>query len=184
MCGICLSFDLFFPEGKDFHHQEGDRNAQHGSQQVADHWGEVQHIIKDEDDDILDKVVGDVGNKEFCIPCGIKGRMEDKAAVHPVGDDIAYDIADVEVQVVVWTENGTEPGDEGSVKGVDTADKQKKEKFSGEKMVLDFFDDIHNSSRYRMLLPSGFAVKCGMCSQAGLTLFSMSMIACSAFLCK
>ena len=58
---------LLLSEGKDFHHQEGDRNAQDSCQQVADYRRECQHVVEDDDDDILDEVVGDVGNEEFYI---------------------------------------------------------------------------------------------------------------------
>ena len=60
---------LFFAKGKDFYHQEGDRDAKDSCQQVADYRLKGQHVVEDDDDDILDEVVGDVGDKEFDKAC-------------------------------------------------------------------------------------------------------------------
>ena len=95
---------LLLSEGKDFHHQEGDRNAQDSCQQVADYRRECQHVVEDDDDDILDEVVGDVGNEEFDKACQWQACVKDEAAVHPVGDKVACEIADVEIQIVVGAE--------------------------------------------------------------------------------
>ena len=95
---------LLLSEGKDFYHQEGDRNAQDSCQQVADYRRKGQHVVEDDDDDILDEVVGDVGNEEFDIARQGQAFVKDEAAVHPVGDKVACDVADVEVQVVVGAE--------------------------------------------------------------------------------
>ena len=51
--------------------------------------------------------------------------MKDKAAVHPIGTEVGKDVADVEVQIVVGTEKGTEPRKKCTIKGVDTADDKK-----------------------------------------------------------
>ena len=48
--------------------------------------------------------------------------MKDKAAVHPIGTEVGQDVANVKVQIVVGTEEGTEPCKKCTVKGVDTAD--------------------------------------------------------------
>ena len=95
---------LLLSEGKDFHHQEGDRNAQDSCQQVADYRRECQHVVEDDDDDILDEVVGDVGNEEFDVASQGQAFVKDEAAVHPVGDKVACDVADVEIQIVVGAE--------------------------------------------------------------------------------
>ena len=95
---------LLLSEGKDFYHQEGDRNAQDSCQQVADYRRECQHVVEDDDDDILDEVVGDVGNEEFDVARQGQAFVKDEAAVHPVGDKVACDVADVEVKVVVGAE--------------------------------------------------------------------------------
>ena len=134
---------LLLSEGKDFHHQEGDRNAQDSCQQVADYRRECQHVVEDDDDDILDEVVGDVGNEEFDIARQGQAFVKDEAAVHPVGDKVACDVADVEVQVVVGAEKAAQPGDKGAVEGVDAAYYQEQEKFLGEKVMLCFFNDVH-----------------------------------------
>ena len=72
--------------------------------------------------------------------------MENNPAVHPVGDDVAYDIANIKVQIVIRDEIGTEPGYKGAIKGVDTAYNEKEEKFLGKKMMLCFVDNIHMQS--------------------------------------
>ena len=69
--------------------------------------------------------------------------MKDEAAVHPVGDKVACDVADVEVQVVVGAEKAAQPGDKGAVEGVDAAYDQEQKKFLGEKVMLCFFNDVH-----------------------------------------
>lgn len=69
--------------------------------------------------------------------------MENKPAVHPVGNDIADDVADIEIQVVVWREIGARPSYKRAVKGVDTADNKKQEKFLRKKMMLCFIYQIH-----------------------------------------
>ena len=69
--------------------------------------------------------------------------MENKPAVHPVGDDIADDITNIKVQIVVGAKIGADPGYKGAVKGIDTADNEKKEKFLGKKMMLCFVENIH-----------------------------------------
>lgn len=72
--------------------------------------------------------------------------MENNPAVHPVGDDVAYDIANIKVQIVIGAKIGTEPGYKGAIKGVDTADNEKEEKFLSKKMMLCFVDNIHMQS--------------------------------------
>lgn len=134
---------LLLSEGKDFYHQEGDRNAQDSCQQVADYRRECQHVVEDDDDDILDEVVGDVGNEEFDVASQGQAFVKDEAAVHPVGDKVACDVADVEVKVVVGAEKSAQPGDKGAVEGVDAAYYQEQEKFLGEKVPFCFFDDVH-----------------------------------------
>ena len=134
---------LLLSEGKDFYHQEGDRDAKDSCQQVADYRRECQHVVEDDDDDILDEVVGDVGNEEFDVASQGQAFVKDEAAVHPVGDKVACDVADVEVQVVVGAEQSAQPGDKGAVEGVDAAYYQEQEKFLGEKVMLCFFNDVH-----------------------------------------
>lgn len=48
--------------------------------------------------------------------------MKDKAAVHPIGTEVGQDVANVKVQIVVGTEEGTEPCKKCTVKGIDAAD--------------------------------------------------------------
>ena len=134
---------LLLSEGKDFYHQEGDRDAKDSCQQVADYRRECQHVVEDDDDDILDEVVGDVGNEEFDVASQGQAFVKDEAAVHPVGDKVACDVADVEVKVVVGAEKSAQPGDKGAVEGVDAAYYQEQEKFLGEKVMLCFFNDVH-----------------------------------------
>ena len=71
--------------------------------------------------------------------------MENKPAVHPVGNNIADDIADIEIQVIVWREIGARPGDKCAVKGVDTADNKKQEKLLRKKMMLCFIYKVHSN---------------------------------------
>lgn len=92
---------FIFAEGEDFDHEEGDWYAQDGCQKVADYWREAQVVVEDENDEVLDDVVWYVGNEEFHIAYYIQRFMEDDVAVHNVGDDIAYDVAYVEVQIVI-----------------------------------------------------------------------------------
>ena len=133
-------------EGKDFDHQEGDRNAQHGGQQIADYRREGQQVVEYQHDDVLDDVVGDIGDEKLYIACQGQCLVKDEAAVHPVGDDVACQVADVEVQVVEGTDKAAQPGDKGAVEGVDAANYQKQEKLPREKMSLCFFDDAHIAS--------------------------------------
>lgn len=58
---------LFAAKGKNFHHQEGYRYAQHSRQQIAEYWWEVKHIVEDNYDYILNNVVRNIGNEEFYI---------------------------------------------------------------------------------------------------------------------
>lgn len=58
---------LFAAKGKNFHHQEGYRYAQHCRQQIAEYWLEVKHIVEDNYDYILNNVVRNIGNEEFYI---------------------------------------------------------------------------------------------------------------------
>ena len=134
---------LFFAKGKDFYHQEGDRDAKDSCQQVADYRRKGQHVVEDDYYDVLDDVVGNVGDEKFYIAVQGQCFMEDEAAVHPVGDKVACDVADVEVQVVVGAEKAAQPGDKGAVEGVDAAYDQEQEKFPGEKVMLCFFNDVH-----------------------------------------
>lgn len=134
---------LLLSEGKDFYHQEGDRDAKDSCQQVADYRRECQHVVEDDDDDILDEVVGDVGNEEFDVASQGQAFVKDEAAVHPVGDKVACDVADVEVKVVVGAEKSAQPGDKGAVEGVDAAYYQEQEKLPSEKVALCFFNDVH-----------------------------------------
>lgn len=48
--------------------------------------------------------------------------MKNKAAVQPVGNGIARQVADIEVKVGVRADKAAQPGDKGAVKGVDAAD--------------------------------------------------------------
>ena len=58
---------LFSAKGKNLYHEKGYRYAQHCCQQIAEYWWEVKHIVEDNYDDILNKVVRDIGNEEFYI---------------------------------------------------------------------------------------------------------------------
>ena len=103
----------------------------------------MKHIVEDNYDDILNNVVRDIGNEKFYISVQAESLMENNPAVHPVGNDVAYDIASIKVQIVIGAKIGAEPGYKGAIKGVDTADNEKEEKFLGKKMMLCFVDNIH-----------------------------------------
>ena len=59
---------LFAAKGEYLDHQEGDRYAEDGCQKVADDWRKGEHIVKYDDNQVLDEVVGDVGDKELDVP--------------------------------------------------------------------------------------------------------------------
>lgn len=130
---LCGSFSA---KGKNFDHEEGHRDAEDGSDDVAHDVGEMQKVIEDHNDDILDEIIWNIGNREFDITLQGKRIVEDDAAVHPVGDEIAQDIADVEGEVAVHS-MGKDPGQKAAVKGIDAADDQEKQKFPGEEMMFD-----------------------------------------------
>ena len=88
---------LFAAKGKNLYHEEGYRYAQHCCQQIAEYWWEVKHIVEDNYDDILNNVVRDIGNEKLYISVQAESFMENNPAVHPVGDDVAYDIANIKV---------------------------------------------------------------------------------------
>ena len=96
------------------------------------------------------QVVGNIGNKKLDIPLHGQIFVKNKPAVHPVGDKIADDVADIEVQVVVGGEIGASPGYERAVKGVDAANHEKQEKLLRQKMMLCFIYKVHlNTGRTR-----------------------------------
>lgn len=136
---------LFSAKGKDFYHQEGNWYAQYRCQKIADDGREIQHIVKDNNDDILYQIVRNIGNKELDISLPCENLVENKPAVHPVGDDIADDVADIEIQVVVWREIGARPGDKRAIKGVDAADNQKQKELLRKKMMLCFIYQVHSN---------------------------------------
>lgn len=88
---------LFAAKGKNLYHEEGYRYAQHCCQQIAEYWWEVKHIVEDNYDDILNNVVRDIGNEKFYISVQAESLMENNPAVHPVGNDVANDIANIKV---------------------------------------------------------------------------------------
>ena len=136
---------LLSPEGKDFYHQEGNGYAKNCRQKIADDGRKIQHIVKDNHYDILYQVVWHIGNKELDISLPCENLMENKSAVHPVGDDIADDVAYIEIQVIVWREIGARPGDKRAVEGVDAADNQKQKELLRKKMMLCFIYQVHSN---------------------------------------
>lgn len=88
---------LFAAKGKNLYHEKGYRYAQHCCQQIAEYWWEVKHIVEDNYDDILNKVVRNIGNEKLYISVQGESLMENNPAVHPVGDNVAYDIANIKV---------------------------------------------------------------------------------------
>lgn len=85
----------------------------------------------------MDDVVGDVGKGEFQAALKAQRRGKDEAAIQIVGNEIAGEIAAVESQIMVGDQKGVEPRKKGSIEGIDAADDEKEEKFSGEKMMSD-----------------------------------------------
>lgn len=57
----------------------------------------MKHIVEDNYDDILNNVVRDIGNEKLYVSVQGERLMENNPAVHPVGDDVAYDIANIKV---------------------------------------------------------------------------------------
>ncbi len=106
MSGTVFLWHSFAPKGEDLYHEEGDGNAEDGGNDVADDGREAQHIIEEQYDEVLDDVIRQIGDKEFYIPAAGQWCFEDDKAVHPIGDDIAYDIADIEIQVIIRTDKG------------------------------------------------------------------------------
>ena len=126
----------FSAKGKDLDHEEGHRDAEDGSDDIAYDIGEMQQIIENHNDDILDEIIRKIGDREFDITLQGKRIVENDAAVHPVSDEIAQDIADVEGEVAVHS-MGKDPGQKAAVKGIDAADEQEKQEFPGEEMMFD-----------------------------------------------
>ena len=140
---------LFAAKREDLYHEEGDRYAEHRGNEIAHDGRESQQVVKDDDDDILDDVVRQVGYEKSYIPGQREVFLENDTAVHPVGDDVADDVADIEVQVIVRADKGAEPGQKYAVEGIDTTDHEKKEKFPGQEMVADLFFDLQAQGPFR-----------------------------------
>ena len=122
---FAVPFCLLSSESKYFHHQEGYRYAKDGGQKVTHHWWKIQPVVKYQDDNVLNDVVWYIGYKEFDISAQRQLFVENNETVHPVGDNIAHDIADVEIEIIVRGQIGAEPGNKGAIKGIDTAYHQK-----------------------------------------------------------
>ncbi len=125
-------------EGKYFNHKECNGNAQNSSDDVADNGGEAQPIEENQDDYVLDKVVRYVGNSEAHILPYTHCRRENQLAVQPVGDNIADDIANIEIQIIPWTDKFQNPGKKYSVKGIYTAHHKEHDKSPVEKVMTYF----------------------------------------------
>lgn len=129
---------LFLFECKDFYHEEGYGDAQNCSDDVAYNGGETKPVEENQHDYILNKVIWYIGNGEADILPDTHGRGEYQAAVQPVGHNISYDIADVEVQVVPGADKFQNPGKKHSVEGIDTAHNQEHNKGPVEKVMTYF----------------------------------------------
>ena len=68
--------------------------------------------------------------------------MENNAAVHPIGNKITGDIAQVESQVIVGDEKRIKPGQQCAVKGIYAANDQEEKKGPGKKMMTDLICDF------------------------------------------
>lgn len=131
-----------FPaKGKNLYHEESDGNAQYGSNYIAGNRRQVEHIVKNEDYEILDQVVGYIGDRKFNKFMPGEPFLEDNQAVQDIGNDITGYIAQVESQVLVFQGQTIEIGKQRAIEGVYDTDDEEKQKFTGEEMVFDFFDD-------------------------------------------
>ena len=115
---------LASPEREDLYGQEGYRDSEDSGDEIAYDVGEAKHVIENHYDDILDDVVRNIGYGKFHIAGKAHGGMKDDDAVEPVGNEIAGYIAAVEGDVAVGNQEGIEPGEKGSVEGVDAADNE------------------------------------------------------------
>ena len=97
---------LFSSEGEDFHHKKGDWYTQYGGYEIADNRRIVQPVVEYDDDDILNDVVWDIGNKEFYKAAQGQGIMKYKTAVHPAGAQVGQNVANVKGQVGIGYEKG------------------------------------------------------------------------------
>lgn len=132
--------------------KEGYRDSEYSGNEIADNSREAKHIIENHYDNILDDVVRNVGYGKFHIAGQLHGGMEDDDAIQPVSNEIAGYIATVEGNVVVGNQKGIEPGQQGTIEGVDATDNEKQQKFPGKKVMTDFFDDMQTEGSFQMIL--------------------------------
>lgn len=129
---------LFLLKGKDFHHKEGNRDAQNCGDDVADNGREAQPVEENQYDYVLDKVVWYIGNSKAYILSHSHGRGEYQLAVQPVGNDISYDISNVKIQIVPRADEFQNPGKKNTVKGIYAAHHQEHNKGPVKKMMMYF----------------------------------------------
>lgn len=143
---------LASPEREDLYGQEGYRDSENSCDEVTYDVRETEHVVKNHYDDVLDDIVWNIGYGKFHIAGELHGSMKDDDAVEPVGDEIAGYVAAVEGYVAVGNQEGIEPGEKGSIEGVDAADNEKQQEFTGEEMVPDLFDDMQAEGSFHMIL--------------------------------
>ncbi len=87
----------------------------------------------------MNEVVGNIRNRKFDITLPKQWFMKNEMAVHPVRQKIAGNIAEVKGNITVCYKKGTEPGQKGSVEGINTADYEEQNEFAGKEVVSYLF---------------------------------------------
>ena len=80
--------------------------------------------VEEEDDDVLNHIVRNIGNRELHTLFERHRFVEDQAAVERVGDDVCEDVADVEREIRI-DEKLENFGEQAAVERVEAADGEK-----------------------------------------------------------
>jgi|GEM_PF-6812701 len=96
-------------EGKNFDHEKRDWDAEYGGYERTDDERNAKQIVSDEDNGVLDEVVGDIRNSELQTASDAHDFVKYEGAVETIGNYIAGDVGAVEGEVA-WQGKGVNPG--------------------------------------------------------------------------
>jgi hypothetical protein len=143
-----LLLKLFSAKGKKLYHKECSWNTDDGSDDIGNNWRISQYIIKDNDDNVFDDKVWNIRNCKFYVLISVARLFENNLAIHVVSKRKTGQVAKDKGEICVGNTKGEKPGEKTRIEGIDTANKEKQNKFTSKKMMLDLFYDVQGKSSF------------------------------------
>lgn len=130
---------LFSAKGKELYHEECSWYTDNSGNDIRNNWWIRQDVIKDNNDNVFDDKVWNIRNCKSYVLVSIQRLFKNNFAIHIVSKRKACQVAKNEGKICVGNTKGENPGEKTCIKSVDTANKEKKNKFTGKEMMLDLF---------------------------------------------